>query len=81
MQAQTLQKLVEKLGLEELEAFQRSMKNCPKCDSNEGFWLTAKSDRSYLQCKHCRAILEICEVLSQWEKGKDSKPVFRKLKS
>jgi transcription elongation factor Elf1 len=56
------------LSLEEVEAFHRSLKVCPKCGSNEGFWLTAKRDRSYVQCKHCGAIIELYEV-SSIEKG------------
>jgi len=52
------------LSLEEVEAFRRSLKVCPKCGLSEGFWLTAKRDRSYVQCKHCGAIIELCEVFS-----------------
>ena len=68
------------MSLEEIEAFANSLKICPKCSSNEGFWLTASREKSYAQCKHCGAILEFCEVLSYTEKGKLSKSVFRKLK-
>jgi len=68
------------LSLEEIEAFHKSLKNCPKCNSNEGFWLTANCQKSYVQCKHCGAILEFLEVFSQAEKGKETKSFFRKLK-
>jgi translation initiation factor 2 beta subunit (eIF-2beta)/eIF-5 len=53
------------LSLEEVEAFRRSLKVCPKCNSSEGFWLTAKRETSYVQCKHCGAIIEVCEILSE----------------
>ena len=53
------------MSLEEVEAFYRSLKVCPKCGSSEGFWLTAKKDTSYVQCKHCGAIIELCEVFSK----------------
>jgi translation initiation factor 2 beta subunit (eIF-2beta)/eIF-5 len=53
------------LSLEEIEAFHKSLKVCPKCGSSEGFWLTAKRDTSYVQCKHCGAIIELCEVFSE----------------
>jgi ribosomal protein L37AE/L43A len=72
--------LGEKLSLEEIEAFRRSLKSCPKCGSAEGFWLTAKTDRSYFQCKHCGSILEIYEVFPQAKESKVSKELFRKLR-
>lgn len=53
------------MSLEEIEAFARSLEVCPKCGSSEGFWLTAKQDKSYVQCKHCGAIIELCETLSK----------------
>jgi ribosomal protein S27AE len=53
------------LSLEEVEAFRRSLKVCPKCNSSEGFWLAVKRDRSYVQCKHCGAVIEVCEILSE----------------
>jgi translation initiation factor 2 beta subunit (eIF-2beta)/eIF-5 len=68
------------LSLDEIEAFASSLKSCPKCGSGEGFWLVANRERSYVQCKHCGAILEFCEVLSHPEKAKGSKSAFRKLK-
>jgi transcription elongation factor Elf1 len=73
------------LSLEEIEAFANSLRTCPKCGSNEGFWLAANREKSYAQCKHCGAILEFCEVLSYSDKPKspsknDSKSVFKKLR-
>jgi transcription elongation factor Elf1 len=52
------------LSLDEVEALRRSLKVCPKCGSSEGFWLTAKRDAGYVQCKHCGAVIELCEVHS-----------------
>jgi len=61
------------MGLEEIEAVYSALKNCPKCGSNEGFWLSVKSDAEYIQCKHCGALFEICEVFSTGgEKSKSS---------
>jgi translation initiation factor 2 beta subunit (eIF-2beta)/eIF-5 len=76
----TLQSLGNDLSLEEIEAFHRSLKKCPKCDSNEGFWLTANRQRSYVQCKHCGAILEIVEVFRESDKIKEQKGVFRRIR-
>ena len=67
------------MSLDEIDAFAKSLKNCPKCGSAEGFWFAANREKSYVQCKYCGAILEIYEVFSRLEKG--SKPFFRKLKS
>jgi translation initiation factor 2 beta subunit (eIF-2beta)/eIF-5 len=72
-----LQNWGSNLSLDEIEAFYGSLKNCPKCNSDEGFWLTANRSRSYVQCKHCGAILEIIEAFEG--SGKD-KTIFRKLK-
>jgi len=59
------------MRLEEIEAVYSSFKNCPKCGSKEGFWLSVKSDAEYIQCKHCGALFEICEVFyTGGEKGK-----------
>ncbi len=68
------------MSLDEIDAFARSLKNCPKCGSNEGFWVAANREKSYVQCKYCGAILEIYEVFPGSEKGKGSKSFFRKLK-
>ncbi|MCJ7423706.1 hypothetical protein MUP01_05500 [Candidatus Bathyarchaeota archaeon] len=68
------------MALEEIEAYRRSLRTCPKCSSSEGFWLASNRERSYVQCKHCGAILEICEVFPQAEKGRISGGFLRKLK-
>jgi translation initiation factor 2 beta subunit (eIF-2beta)/eIF-5 len=81
MSLKTLESLGSDLSLEEIEAFQRSLKKCPKCDSNEGFWLTANRERSYVQCKHCGTILEIYEVFKGPEKSKELKGIFKIVKS
>jgi translation initiation factor 2 beta subunit (eIF-2beta)/eIF-5 len=77
---EALQKSGNNLSLEEIEAFHRSLKKCPKCDSNEGFWLTANRQRSYVQCKYCGAILEIVEVFRESDKIKEQKGVFRRIR-
>jgi ribosomal protein L37AE/L43A len=66
--------------LEEIERFRRSVPICPKCRSNEGFWLTSNRERSYVQCKHCGAILEICEFFPPTAESQTSKGILRKLK-
>jgi len=65
------------VGLGEIEAFRWSLKECPKCRSSEGFWLVTKRGGSYVQCKHCGAILELCEVFPATKEGSSSK-VFLK---
>lgn len=66
--------------MEEIEAFAKTLKTCPKCGSSEGFWLAANLGKSYAQCKHCGAILEFCEVLSSRDKGKVSKSALWKFR-
>jgi translation initiation factor 2 beta subunit (eIF-2beta)/eIF-5 len=80
MVLETLRSLGNNLSLEEIEAFCKSLKKCPKCDSNEGFWLTANRQRSYVQCKHCGVILEILEVFRESGKIKESRGVFKRIK-
>ena len=65
------------MSLEEIEAFYRSLNKCPKCSSNEGFWLTANREKSYVQCKHCGAILEIVEVFQKEKEDKKSKGLLK----
>jgi translation initiation factor 2 beta subunit (eIF-2beta)/eIF-5 len=62
------------LSLEEVENFCRSLRVCPKCGSSEGFWLTAKKDTSYVQCKHCGTTIELCEALSKERATKKRAP-------
>jgi translation initiation factor 2 beta subunit (eIF-2beta)/eIF-5 len=69
------------LDLEEIETFRRTLKNCPTCGSAEGFWLVAKSDKTYFQCKHCAAILEICEVVSDSKATKAPKKFLGRLRT
>ena len=77
MVLEALDELVNGLSLEEIEAFCRSLSRCPKCDSTEGFWLSATRERSYVQCKHCGAILEICEVFQEPRGNKKPRGLFR----
>ena len=68
------------LGLDEIENFRKSLKNCPDCGSNEGFWLIANRDRTYFQCKHCAAILEVREEHPPSKTAKDSKKFLGRIK-
>ena len=71
------------MSLEEIEAFRRDLKVCPECGSSEGFWLTAKQDKSFVQCKHCGAIIELCKTFSEeraMKKREPSKHGFLKIK-
>jgi translation initiation factor 2 beta subunit (eIF-2beta)/eIF-5 len=68
------------LKLDEIDNFRRSLKTCPECGSPEGFWLVAKRDKTYFQCKHCAAILEICEIHPPSKTAKDTKRFLGKLK-
>ncbi|MCJ7425020.1 hypothetical protein MUP01_12250 [Candidatus Bathyarchaeota archaeon] len=68
------------MSLEEMENFRRNIRNCPKCNSAEGFWITSNSERSYIQCKHCAAILDILEFFPSHEESKGSKRSSIKLR-
>ena len=69
-----------RLDLHEIDNFRSSLKSCPECGSTEGFWLVAKRDKTYFQCKHCAAILEVCEVLPHSKAAKDSRKFLGKLR-
>jgi translation initiation factor 2 beta subunit (eIF-2beta)/eIF-5 len=69
-----------RLNLDEIQNFLNTLKSCPDCGSTEGFWLVAKHDNTYLQCKHCAAILEICKIHPSSKTTKDSKKFLEKLK-
>jgi translation initiation factor 2 beta subunit (eIF-2beta)/eIF-5 len=73
----TVRKSGSNLSLEEIEAFYRSLSKCPKCSSMEGFWLTVTHEKSYVQCKYCGAILEICEVFQESAGSKKTKGIFK----
>jgi ribosomal protein L37AE/L43A len=70
-----------RLNLDEIENFRSSLKSCPECSSTEGFWLVVKRDKTYFQCKHCAAILEICEILPRSKSTKESKRFLGKLRA
>jgi transcription elongation factor Elf1 len=73
-----------RMELEEIKAIYGAFKTCPRCGSNEGFWLCVKPEAKCMQCKHCGAIFEICEVFSAIEgKGKSVAgkiSIFRKIR-
>jgi ribosomal protein L37AE/L43A len=75
-----LQELGVGLKLDEIENLRKSLQNCPDCGSTEGFWLVAKRDKTYFQCKHCAAILEICEIHPHSKTIKDTKRFLGKLR-
>ncbi len=68
------------MGLEEIENFRKTLKNCPHCSSTQGFWLIAKRDKTYFQCKHCAAILEVYEVHPPQKTTKESKKFLARIK-
>jgi transcription elongation factor Elf1 len=61
------------LRFQEIETALRHLGTCPKCNSSEGFWLGAKRDHIYVQCKSCGANLELFEVYTLGEKLKKRK--------
>lgn len=54
----------ERLNLREIENALSRFKECPKCDSKEGFWLGIKRDHAYVQCKSCGANFELFELFT-----------------
>jgi ribosomal protein L37AE/L43A len=68
------------LSLKEIEDFRKSLKNCPHCGSTEGFWLIARREKTFFQCKHCAAILEVCEVHPPSKTTKESKKFLARIK-
>jgi len=67
------------LSWNEIEELFKTVKKCPNCGSSEGFWLALKLEKRLLQCKHCGALIEVCEVF-QGEDARDSKSEFKALK-
>jgi DNA-directed RNA polymerase subunit M/transcription elongation factor TFIIS len=70
----------ESLNLQEIENTLSRFKECPKCDSKEGFWLGVKRDRTYVQCKSCGANFELFELFAIGEERETPKLLrfFRK---
>jgi len=60
----------ENLRFQEIEAALSHLGTCPKCNSSQGFWLGAKSDHIYVQCKCCGASLELFEVYKLGEESR-----------
>jgi ribosomal protein L37AE/L43A len=73
----TLESSGERLNLEEIEDFHKSLQACPECKSKEGFWLIAKRDATFFQCKHCAVILEACKIFPTQKEPKDFKLVIK----
>jgi len=57
------------LSWSKLEEFLKTLEKCPSCGSSEGFWLTPTLEKRLIQCKHCGALIEVCEALE----SKDAK--------
>ena len=62
--------LGERLGLGEIETYPKSPEVCPECKSAEGFWLIAKRESTFFQCKHCATILEASKVKANRKESK-----------
>lgn len=73
----TLNSLGERLNLEEIEDFHKSARACPECKSAEGFWLIAKRDATFFQCKHCATIFEARKILVTRKEPKELKLVIK----
>ncbi|MEM3641039.1 MAG: hypothetical protein QXH37_03860 [Candidatus Bathyarchaeia archaeon] len=58
------------MRLQEIEEAFTRFRICPKCNSKQGFWLGAKRDLVYVQCKGCGARYELHEVYRISEEGK-----------
>lgn len=50
------------MNLQEIEAAFSQFRICPKCSSEEGFWLGSKHGNAYVQCKGCGAKFDLFEV-------------------
>jgi ribosomal protein L37AE/L43A len=72
-----LNSLGERLSLGEIEDFRKSPRACPECKSTEGFWLIAKRESTFFQCKHCAAILEARKVFANPKEPKHFKLVIK----
>jgi hypothetical protein len=66
-----------KQSLGEIENFPKSPATCPECKSAEGFWLIAKHEATFFQCKHCAAILEASKVFANPKEQKPFKLVIK----
>jgi transcription elongation factor Elf1 len=64
---------LENLRFSEIETALRQLGTCPKCNSGEGFWLGARGDHIYVQCKCCGASLELFRVYNLGEKREKTK--------
>jgi DNA-directed RNA polymerase subunit RPC12/RpoP len=63
--------------LAEIEDFRKSPWACPECKSVEGFWLIAKRESTFFQCKHCAAIQEASKVLAKPRKPEHFKLIIK----
>ncbi|MDH5481970.1 MAG: hypothetical protein OEY22_03690 [Candidatus Bathyarchaeota archaeon] len=58
------------MKLREIEDTFHNLSMCPRCNSNEGFWLGLRSGHVYVQCKGCGAKLEFFKIFPMDEKVK-----------
>jgi hypothetical protein len=68
-----IMEIEEDLRFQEIETALKRLGPCPKCDSDEGFWLGSKGDHIYVQCKCFGACLELLEVYTLGEKQEKAK--------
>jgi translation initiation factor 2 beta subunit (eIF-2beta)/eIF-5 len=62
------------LNLDDVENFRKTLKKCPDCGSTEGYWLIAKREKTYFQCKNCAAMLEVAEIFPPSKIKEPEKP-------
>jgi len=60
-------------SIKEIEDAFRKFRTCPKCRSNEGFWIGLKLDHLYTHCKTCGSRHELFEVYPIDEKERAMK--------
>lgn len=61
----------------QIEELRESLGACPECKSSEGFWLIAKHDVTFFQCKHCGVISEASKIYIQRKKPTSFKLVIK----
>jgi ribosomal protein L37AE/L43A len=67
----------ERLNLEEIENLQEPPRACPDCKSAEGYWLIAKRDSTFFQCKHCAAVFETRKFFAPRKEQKKFKLIIK----
>lgn len=65
--------LGKNLSLNGFEELLKTIKKCPRCGSDEGFWLAFKLYGKFLQCKHCGALIEVYEETVKHEEKDENR--------